>query len=215
MFAYTKIIKDDHEKILSAFLAQEADILIGTQMIVKGHDFPNVTLVGVIAADLSLNVGDYRASERTFQLLTQAVGRGRFAGEPVIQTYHPEHYTIVTSATQNYEQFFEQEIVYRSLMGYPPAKSMLTISGSSAEEALLLEGLTYCRKYIESIYKKNDLLIVGPAPQSISKIQDMYRMVLHLPQSNKEILIKIIERLQRNIQINKGLEKIYKQYDMN
>lgn len=218
MDADTTRRKDDHEKILSAFLAQEADILIGTQMIVKGHDFPNVTLVGVIAADLSLNVGDYRASERTFQLLTQAVGRagrGRFAGEAVIQTYQPEHYSIVTSARQNYEQFFEQEIVYRSLMGYPPAKSMLTISGSSAEEALLLEGLTYCRKYIESIYKKNDLLIVGPAPQSISKIQDMYRMVLHLRHGNKEILIKIMERLERYIQINKGFEKIYIQFDMN
>jgi len=80
---------------------------------------------------------------------------------------------------------------------------------------LLLEGLTYCRKYIESIYKKNDLLIVGPAPQSISKIQDMYRMVLHLRHGNKEILIKIMERLERYIQINKGFEKIYIQFDMN
>ena len=80
---------------------------------------------------------------------------------------------------------------------------------------MLLEGLTYCRKYIESIYKKNDLLIVGPAPQSISKIQDMYRMVLHLRHSNKEILIKIMERLERYIQINKGFEKIYIQFDMN
>ena len=84
-----------------------------------------------------------------------------------------------------------------------------------SEEALLLEGLTYCRKYIESIYKKNDLLIVGPAPQSISKIQDMYRMVLHLRHGNKEILIKIMERLERYIQINKGFEKIYIQFDMN
>ena len=80
---------------------------------------------------------------------------------------------------------------------------------------MLLEGSTYCRKYIESIYKKNDLLIVGPAPQSISKIQDMYRMVLHLRHGNKEILIKIMERLERYIQINKGFEKIYIQFDMN
>ena len=210
--------KEGHEKILSAFANQEADILIGTQMIVKGHDFPNVTLVGVLAADMSLHISDYHAAERTFELLTQAAGRagrGEVPGEVVIQTYQPEHYSIVTSARQNYEQFFEQEIVYRSLMGYPPAKAMLTILGSSAEETLLLEGLTYCRKYIESIYKKNDLLIVGPAPQSISKIQDMYRMVLHLRHGNKEILIKIMERLERYIQINKGFEKIYIQFDMN
>ena len=97
--------KGGYESILSAFSNQEADILIGTQMIVKGHDFPNVTLVGILAADLSLHISDYRAPERTFQLLTQAAGRagrGCRQGEVVIQTYQPEHYSIVTAAAQDY-----------------------------------------------------------------------------------------------------------------
>ncbi len=108
--------KDGHEKILEAFANEEADILIGTQMIVKGHDFPNVTLVGVLAADMSLYSDDYRAGERTFQLLTQAAGRagrGSEKGEVVIQTYSPEHYSIETAAKQDYEGFYKEEIAYR------------------------------------------------------------------------------------------------------
>ena len=111
--------KDGHEKILEAFAEGRADILVGTQMIVKGHDFPNVTLVGVLAADLSLYGGDYRASERTFQLLTQAAGRagrGKEPGIAVIQTYSPDHYSIETAAAQDYPAFFEKETAYRSLM---------------------------------------------------------------------------------------------------
>ena len=112
-------------KILSAFANEEADVLVGTQMIVKGHDFPNVTLVGILAADMSLYTDDYRSGERTFQLLTQAVGRagrGDKKGEAVIQTYSPDHYAIATSAAQDYEAFYEEEIRYRTMMGYPPAR---------------------------------------------------------------------------------------------
>ena len=111
--------KDAHEKILAAFANEEADVLVGTQMIVKGHDFPNVTLVGVLAADMSLYTGDYRSGERTFQLLTQAAGRagrGERPGEAVIQTYDPSHYAIETAAAQDYEAFYEEEIRYRELM---------------------------------------------------------------------------------------------------
>ena len=108
--------KHSYEKILKAFSNGEADILIGTQMIVKGHDFANTTLVGVLAADMSLYANDFRSSERTFQLLTQAAGRagrGNLPGDVVIQTYNPEHYSIVAAAKQDYEMFFEQEIAYR------------------------------------------------------------------------------------------------------
>ena len=100
--------KDAYEKILHAFANQEADILIGTQMIVKGHDFPNVTLVGVLAADMSLHVPNFHASERTFQLLTQAVGRagrGKEPGQAVIQTYDPDHFAIQTAKEQDYDAF--------------------------------------------------------------------------------------------------------------
>lgn len=134
--------KDGYEKILSAFAEQEADILIGTQMIVKGHDFPMVTLVGVLAADLSLSVGDYQAAERTFQLLTQAVGRagrGEIAGEAVIQTYQPEHYAVVTAANQDYDSFYKSEIAYREVCGYPPVKHMLAILLASDVKTLLDE----------------------------------------------------------------------------
>ena len=112
-------------RFLRAFGKHEADILIGTQMIVKGHDFPGVTLVGILAADLSLHVSDYRAAERTFQLLTQAAGRagrGLDPGEVVIQTYDPEHYAITCAARQDYEpDFTQQEMAYRRMAGYPPA----------------------------------------------------------------------------------------------
>ena len=122
--------KGGHEKILSAFANREADILIGTQMIVKGHDFPGVTLVGILAADLSLYADDYQAGERTFQLLTQAAGRagrGEEPGEVVIQTYSPQHYSIEMAARQDYEGFYEQEMNYRSLMGYPPCSQLLAV----------------------------------------------------------------------------------------
>ena len=128
------------KQILSAFANGEADILIGTQMIVKGHDFPNVTLVGVLAADLSLHISDYRAAERTFQLLTQAAGRagrGHRQGEVVIQTYQPEHYSVVTAAEQDYEAFFEQEIFLREMMHYPPKWHMLVIHAAGAQEMLV------------------------------------------------------------------------------
>lgn len=129
--------KDSYEEILSAFARGEADILIGTQMIVKGHDFPNVTLVGVVAADLSLFGADYRSSEKTFELLTQAAGRagrGDAPGEVVIQTYNPEHYSIVEAAKQDYKSFFEQELLYRKLMKYPPCGQLLAVLVSSQEE---------------------------------------------------------------------------------
>ena len=111
--------KDGHQKILAAFANREADILVGTQMIVKGHDFPDVTLVGILAADLSLNAGDYRSAERTFQLLTQAAGRagrGEKPGRVLIQTYQPDHYSIVAASHQNYMEFYRREIWYRQMM---------------------------------------------------------------------------------------------------
>ena len=129
--------KDSYEKILSAFADGEADILLGTQMIVKGHDFPAVTLVGILAADMSLFAGDYRAAERTFQLLTQAAGRagrGDMPGEVVIQTYQPEHYSIVHASSQDYEGFYEEEILYREIGLYPPAAHMLAVLVTGKEQ---------------------------------------------------------------------------------
>ena len=131
--------KDGHEQILDSFRRREADILVGTQMIVKGHDFPGVTLVGILAADMSLYNCDFRSSERTFQLLTQAAGRagrGMEPGNVIIQTYDPENYSIQTAANQDYESFYNQEIRFRRRMQYPPIGWMCEVMAVSADEKL-------------------------------------------------------------------------------
>ncbi|MCD8365540.1 MAG: primosomal protein N' [Clostridiales bacterium] len=145
--------KDGYEKVLSAFANREADILIGTQMIVKGHDFPNVTLVGALAADLSLYISDYRASERTFQLLTQAAGRagrGEQPGEVVIQTYQPEHFAVTAAAAQDYKAFYEREISFRTLMRYPPVWHMLVVHIASDKETLVNEAASVLQYMINA-----------------------------------------------------------------
>ena len=135
--------KNSHLEVFRTFSKGEADILVGTQMIVKGHDFPNVTLVGVLAADLSMFSGDYLAGERTFQLLTQAVGRagrGTKPGLAIIQTYQPDHYAVTCAANQDYESFYRQEIVYRKLMKYPPAGHMMAVVVEHEDEITAREG---------------------------------------------------------------------------
>ena len=192
--------KGGHEKILSAFANHEADILVGTQMIVKGHDFPNVTLVGILAADLSLNQNDYRAGERTFQLLTQAAGRagrGEKPGEVVIQTYQPEHYSIVHAANQDYEGFYEEEIVYRELLQYPPSAHMLAILVISELEAQGENVLgTFTRLIKERFGADRTLLMIGPAPAAVSRINDLYRYVLYLKHPDYEALVQIKDMLE-------------------
>ncbi len=209
--------KEGHAQILESFAKREADILIGTQMIVKGHDFPGVTLVGVLAADLSLNSGDYRSAERTFQLLTQAVGRagrGSSPGEAVIQTYQPEHYSIQAAARQDYESFYEEEMGYRRLLGYPPASHMMALLCSCAEEELLCQGMEYLKKFVQRVYTKQDLHLIGPAPQTVGKIKDQYRMVLYLKHSREEVLIYVKDKLERYIEVNSGFRSILIQFDI-
>ncbi|PWJ51596.1 replication restart helicase PriA [Faecalicatena contorta] len=210
--------KDGHEKILAAFANEEADILVGTQMIVKGHDFPNVTLVGVLAADMSLYTDDYRAGERTFQLLTQAVGRagrGYKGGEAVIQTYSPEHYGIVTAAAQDYEVFYEEEISYRKLMGYPPAENLLAVLASCEDEQLLEKGCRYLKEYALRVRRDEDMDIIGPASPGIGKVNDVYRKVLYLKAERYDTLIKMKNYLEQYIEVNSGFQKIRIQFDFN
>ena len=151
--------KNGHEQIARAFAAHEADILIGTQMIVKGHDFKDVTLVGALAADMSLNIPDYRASERTFQLLEQAAGRagrGDRPGEAVIQTYNPEHYSILAAVSHDYKAFYQQEIAFRSLMRYPPVWHLLTVHFLGPDKEMLDEAAVILKNEIESVICKNE-----------------------------------------------------------
>ena len=209
--------KGGHEEILSAFAEGDADILIGTQMIVKGHDFPDVTLVGVLAADLSLYTPDYRAAERTFQLLTQAAGRaGRDArhGDVIIQTYNPEHYSIVTAAEQDYETFYHQEMAYRRLMKYPPVNVLFTVQMASKSEAALVEAADRLAAHITPQADEEKVQMIGPVDASVYKINDIYRKILYLKQENYDILIKIRDHIdcfqQEKSEIFKG---VVVQYD--
>ena len=208
--------KGSYEKILSAFALHEADVLIGTQMIVKGHDFPDVTLVGIVAADLSLNAEDYRCSERTFQLLCQAVGRGgrvNKPGEAVIQTYHPDHYSIQAAAVQDYEAFYQEEMSYRMLLDYPPASHMMAVLGSCPEEELLVQAMHYLELYIHRVYKEKDLHVIGPAYASVGKVKDIYRQVIYLKHEKQETLVRIKDQLEKYREINSGFRKLYIQFD--
>ncbi len=210
--------KDGHEKILAAFANEEADVLVGTQMIVKGHDFPNVTLVGILAADMSLYADDYRAGERTFQLLAQAAGRagrGQKKGEAVIQTYSPEHYAIVTAAAQDYGAFYEDEIRYRELMGYPPVENLLAVLVSCRDEALLETGCRYLREYALRVKGGEQVELIGPASPGIGKINDIYRKVLYLKTKRYDTLVTMKNRLEQYIEVNAGFNTMRIQFDFN
>ena len=210
--------KDAHTKILSAFANEEADVLVGTQMIVKGHDFPNVTLVGVLAADLSLYTDDYRSGERTFQLLTQAAGRagrGMREGEVVIQTYSPEHYAIKAAAAQDYEAFYEQEIRYRELLGYPPAEELMAVLAAGEDERLLETGCKYLKEYVLRIKGKAPLEVIGPASPGVDKIKDIYRRVIYIKAPEYRTLIRVKDLMEQYIEINSGFAKLRIQFDFN
>ncbi len=209
--------KESYEQILTAFGKGEADVLVGTQMIVKGHDFPNVTLVGVLAADISLYASDYRASERTFQILTQAVGRagrGDKAGEAVIQTYVPDHYSIQTAARQDYEGFYSQEILYRRMLGYPPAAFLLGIYLSGPEEAFLLEQAERLGDIIRR-FRVAGLTVIGPAAAALSRKSDMYRAVIYLKHTEEAALLGARKQIEQVLEQETVWQKIYLQFDYN
>ncbi len=209
--------KGSYEKILESFAKGEADILIGTQMIVKGHDFPNVTLVGVLLADLSLHSSDYLAAERTFQLLTQAVGRagrdGR-ASDAVIQTYQPEHYSILHAAKQDYPAFYEAEIAYRELMSYPPMSGMMVLLLQSEEEALLETEAEKIKELVLGM-EIDILRITGPAPAAVSKINDIYRRVIYFKHERKEILYQIRNEIENYAASGEISGKVLLEFDEN
>ena len=200
--------QSDYERIISAFANEEADVLIGTQMIVKGHDFPKVTLMGILAADMSLFSGDYRSAERTFELLCQAAGRAgraahmgtgrRLMGEVVIQTYQPDNYAVVAAAHQDYVRFFDEEINYRNIGGYPPAGHMLQITiedkdagrGQATSECIA----ELSRRYAGSF----NVRVIGPADASISKINDVYRKVVYAKSEAYEVLAKLKDTIEKD-----------------
>ena len=181
MDADTTAKKGGHEEIIETFAAHGADMLIGTQMIVKGHDFPDVTLMGVLAADLSLYVQDYKSAETTFALLSQAAGRaGRrgIPGECVIQTYTPEHYAVDAAKNQDYDAFYEREAVFRRQLRYPPFGVLMGIRLSGPDERKVEEAASLLLSTLENVPGRPILL--GPSEDSPYKVKDQYRRILYV-----------------------------------
>lgn len=218
MDADTTSTKGGHAEILSAFESGDADILVGTQMIVKGHDFPNVTLVGVLAADMSLYVPDYTATERTFQLICQAAGRagrGEKKGEVVVQTYSPDNYGIETAVEQDYEKFFENELPYRKLSQYPPVVNMVSVFIQDKNKRKLDAATEQIANLIKQVKEKkyNELFIIGPSVPQASYINDVYRNVIYIKGTSITNLINLKNYLEGVIQQSDKLKYINVQFD--
>lgn len=198
--------KNSHEIILNKFKDENIDILIGTQMIVKGHHFPNVTLVGVLAADGALNVGDYRAEERTFQTITQVAGRAgreKDKGEVVVQTYNPDNYAIICSQKQDYDKFYLAEIELRKSLNYPPFCDIILLRIHGENENKVKEASEKIYKILMN--KKNEnMLVYKPVPSPIDKIQNTYRWRIVIKCRLNKKAIGIINEAINEFEISKN-----------
>ncbi|WP_300409748.1 primosomal protein N' [Lagierella sp.] len=198
MDADTVKTRDQYLRVFQDMKSNNIDILIGTQMITKGFDFPNVTLVGVIAADLSLNIGSYKASENTFQLITQVsgrAGRGDYRGQVYIQTYRPDDYSIVTSSEQNFDDFYKMEIDFRRRFKYPPFYKIFSINISGLNRIATRQKLFTLQSYIQSEFraeKIREVETIGPNPCPISRINNRYRFYSYFKYNKNEERIKDI-----------------------
>lgn len=192
--------KGAHEKIYNAFKEHKADILIGTQMISKGLDFKDVTLVGVIAADTSLNLPDFRSAERTFQLITQVsgrAGRGNLKGKVIVQTYEPEHYSIQYAKKQDYRAFYDKEIEIRKILNNPPFTDILYILFTSDKEESIIETCSTVKSDLEKISKEYNTEILGPVPCCLSKIKNTYRWHVIFKGNVREMVTSVDKILYR------------------
>lgn len=218
MDADTITNKYDYEKVYSKMLNNQIDILIGTQMLAKGLDFPNVTVVGVMAADISLNFPDYRAAEKTYQLITQVAGRagrGNYDGHVIVQTYKPNHYAIQTSAKNQYYNFFKLEIQNRKKFDYPPFQNILIINMSCKDKNLVISYANSTIKQVMTYVRKNSIKLTeltGPTPSIIERINNYYRYNIIIKTQDKDKLLKIGRFVNRDIEKNK---KVYINYSIN
>ncbi|MEG0755830.1 MAG: primosomal protein N', partial [Oscillospiraceae bacterium] len=205
-----------HDKLFTRFEQEKIPILVGTQMVAKGLDFENVTLVGVIAADLSLYVDDFRAAERTFSLLTQVVGRagrGEKKGRAVIQTYTPDNEVIRFAASQDYDSFYDEEIHMRALRGCPPFQDVFVLTASGINEAAVLRACQRLRISLDTAlaqppYSESAPQLLGPAPAAVAKVNNRYRYRLTLSCKNTKEMRALIAHLIRSAQqdkVNKGV----------
>jgi primosomal protein N' (replication factor Y) len=202
-----------HEKAFSAFKRGDIDILLGTQMIAKGLDFPNVTLVGVLSADTIINLPDFRASERTFQLLSQVAGRtgrGSKEGQVIIQTYNPEHYSIIFAASHDFDGFAKKELEYRKQLYYPPYGRLarIILRGKKEEDAKerALE-LAEKLKDRSRVYKKA-VEILGPSPAPVTKIKDNYRWHIVVKANNIEYLQQVLQSIKDESRGSKRVQTV-------
>lgn len=190
---------DQYLKILSGFRSGKIDILVGTQLIAKGHDFPGVTLVGIVSADTSLSLPDFRAAERTFQLLTQAAGRagrGESPGRVLVQTFFPEHYAIRFAAEQNYSKFFAKELHFRKVMHYPPTAALanVVVQDKRLEDAARIAEVI--GKFFERLSDlTRGIRIMGPGPAPLARIEGLYRIQFLLKASSRARLNTVLRRL--------------------
>ena len=220
--------KDAHEKILDAFANGEADVLVGTQMIVKGHDFPGVTLVGVVAADTTLFESDYRASEKTFDLLTQAAGRagrGDKPGEVVVQTYKPDHYCIDSAAKQDYDLFYEEEKAYRKMLSYPPFSHMMAVFMEAPSDGLsskladtlkeeIIKAVNMSDDAVDGNAKGKAVKIIGPCEAGIYRLADKYRRVIYLKHNELEKLTTVKNHVEDYLENMESFKQCYVSFDL-
>jgi primosomal protein N' (replication factor Y) len=200
-----------HEVLLEKFRKERIPILVGTQMVAKGLDFENVTLVGVVSADQSLYVDDYHAGERTFSLLTQVVGRagrGGKEGRAVIQTYTPEHDVIQCAARQDYDSFYEQEIRMRRLQDFPPFRHLFVLCASGLEETAVLRACARLRDALSAALEKPEyrdvpVRLLGPAPAAVARVNERYRYRLIVNTENTKAMRRLAAHLVRQAQTDK------------
>jgi primosomal protein N' (replication factor Y) len=174
--------------LLSRFVEGSIDVLVGTQMIAKGHDFPRVTLVGVVSADIGLGMADFRASERTFQLLTQVAGRagrGEQPGEAIVQTIHPGHYSIRLACRQDYPAFYERELQFRRAMRYPPHLSLVSTIVRARTFAAAMEDAGDIVERLRRMDRRGELRVLGPAPAPLGRLRGQYRAQILVKSRNR------------------------------
>src|SRR5437764_474209 len=195
----TKSRRREFEKTLLDFDKGEIDLLVGTQMLAKGHDFPNVTLVGVVSVDAGLALPDFRAAERTFQLLAQAAGRagrGSAPGRVLVQTFYPEHYAVRFAAEQKYEAFFEKEIRFRRTMHYPPITAFANVVTQDADVARASKFARKAQEFLETVEPRApELRILGPAPAPLARLEGKFRLQILLRSKSRARLHGTLERM--------------------
>jgi primosomal protein N' (replication factor Y) len=188
--------KHEMENILSAFSQKKLDMLVGTQMLAKGHDFPNVTLVGVISVDAGLSLPDFRSAEKTFQLLTQVAGRagrGELAGRVLIQTYYPDHYALKHSKTQSYHSFYDQEITFRERMHYPPFVALSSILIKHPNYNYAHDNARILRTALDNSNTKKQCIVLGPAPAPLPRLKGEHRLQILVKSRNRRELRKTLD----------------------